>query len=266
LPYTKFRSFEDLPVLDKNDAKTLFMVLGTTFGLLGAGVAFSLFMTGTVSHVDPMLSESVPVDFVFWLVLIAISGLIASKQWHYYYGNGSPKDGIFVEKLKQTSVLEQYADVALSFAGGLLGGLVALPSFWFLGFASYCVLVTVRCYITLMRPRYAAKARKKGEDIPEFIVTSIDALHNGLLVKGVLAGWILSDVLYVIYSLASFVVCFCVLGKLWVLWRIIAFLAITGVLAVLFLHVVRRHSYNWGLWLLRRVGMLSPNGENESLK
>jgi hypothetical protein len=188
LPWMHYGSFEELPVLDKSDGKALWMVLGATFGLLGAGVTVGLFMTKMASQVDPMLWESFFADIVLWTILLVITGLIGIKQWHYYYGNGSPKDGIFVQKIRQASTLEQYSDVALSFAGGLLIGLVALPSYWFVGFALYCTLVILRCYITLMRPKYAEKARKNGYTVPDYIDKSIGALHNGLLVKGILAG------------------------------------------------------------------------------
>jgi len=252
--WTQYESLTKLPALAKSDAKTLWMVLGIAFGLVGSGAAFALCLTGHGGSADPMLSSSVLENIPSWLLLAVMTALIGFKQWRYYFGNGSPKDGIFVRRIRQASEREQVADVALSIAGGLLVGSCFWPSYWFLVFGFYCFLVILRCYITLLRPRYAAAAKRRGEEVPEYFEKSLDRIHNGLRVKGVLAGWIVSDALFVAYSTMAFLRCFFFGGRLGLVWRLLMFGGLAGTLAFLFLHFVRKYSYRWGLWALSLGG------------
>jgi hypothetical protein len=252
-PWTEYVYISELPALDKSEAKSLWMRIGVTFGLVGGGTAIAFGVAGKLDQIDPMLSSGLPLNLVFWIPLLATTGLIGLKQWRYYYGNESPKDGIFIEKIRQANEREMIMDVVLSIAGGVLIGFCFWPSFWFIMFALYSFLVILRCYFTLMRPKYARKARLNHEDVPVFIEESLNAYHNGLLVKAVLLGWIVSDVLYIVYDICAFLLCFYLLEKLGFAYRLCFFVVILGILFLLFLHIVRKYSYKWGLWLQQLI-------------
>jgi len=253
-PWTQYHSFSDLPVLDKSAAAALWMLLGVAFALTEGSVVVALATTGKADIVDPMLFPGLIANLLFWFPLLITTGFIGLKQWRYYYGNGSPKDGLFVEKIRQVNEREMIMDVVLSIAGGALIGSCFLPSYWFAMFALYCILVALRCHFTLMRPRYARTAQADGEIVPAFIAASLDENHNGLLVKGIVAGWIVSDLLFAVYGLSAFALCLFVIGGAHFAWRAILFLVLIAVLFVLFVHIIRKSSYTWGLWLLDIVG------------
>lgn len=253
--WTKYKTLSELPILEKGSAITVWMIIGLCFGLLGPGAVLTFGLANRANELDPMLYPGLILNLPFFLPLLATTVFIGLKQWAYYYGNGSPKDGIFVEKVRQASQREMITDCALSVFGGFLGGVCFLPSYWFLSFAFYCSLVILRCYFALMRPRYANKAIRRGEEVPAFIGESIEATHNNISVKGILAGWIVSDIVYILYSIIAFILCFFVLSEFWIVWRIVMFAIILGVLYVLFLHVIRMYSYGWGLWFLGKFNM-----------
>jgi hypothetical protein len=254
-PWTKYKTLSKLPVLEKGVAITVWMIIGICFGLLGAGAVFTFGLANKANELDPMLDPGLIINILFFVPLLVTTVFIGLKQWAYYYGNGNPKDGIFVEKIRQVNQREMITDCALSVAGGFLVGVCFLPSYWFLSFAFYCALIILRCYLTLMRPKYANIAKRNGEKVPAFVGASIKVTHNHMLVKGVLAGWIVSDIVYILYSIIAFILCFFVLSNFSIVWRIVIFALVLGVLYVLFLHVIRMYSYGWGLWLLRKFNM-----------
>jgi len=237
------------------------MLLGLGFAALGAGTVISLGADKRANQMDPLLWPGILLNVLLWVPLAVVTGFVGWKQWCYYYGNpfgnGSPKDGIFVNAIRQANIRETIMDVVLSINGGALIGMIFLPSYWFLTFAVYCLVIILRCWFTLRRPKYAVKARAEGDDVPAFIDSAVDAKYNGLLVKAVLAGWIASDLLYFAYCVIAAVLCLTIFSGFGSLWKFLCFAVAVAVFFVLFLGVVKRHSHSWGLWLLRKTGMLA---------
>lgn len=52
LPWSQYGTFQDLPALEKGDAKSLWMIFGFTLALVGAGLALGLLLTSTADKVD----------------------------------------------------------------------------------------------------------------------------------------------------------------------------------------------------------------------
>jgi len=120
--YTEYRALSDLPYVQPEVAKNwLFWTWAFFWAIYGI-----LFTLG-VGRKDALLTPNISgVGAV--LACLAATGLIALKQWRYYYGGPGPKDGIFVQRLRQGSPTEALLDSALSAAGGVLLGMAVIPT------------------------------------------------------------------------------------------------------------------------------------------
>jgi hypothetical protein len=176
--YEQFQTFEQLPVLERSIANNwclwMWCLTWTAIGFL-----YSLALIKR----DPCFSI---VGIVGSLIA---TGLIALKQWRYYYGGRGVKDGVFVLSIRQGSNAESFLDRALAAAGGVLLGMTVLPTWWFATVALYSAFVFMRCLVTLNRFHYWARAGSPPS--LSFIPDALLATNAEKKTVGeVLAGWV----------------------------------------------------------------------------
>ena len=136
------------------------------------GIALGSYVPGVVSFFnaniaiwDPWTTEHSRWKWALSIILFVLTGLMAIKQWSYYYRLGSGKAGFFVETCGCFNDREEALDIALSFWGGLLFlSALRMPSYWLLLSALYSGLVVLRCWVTLRRKMYATIWSERGEE------------------------------------------------------------------------------------------------------
>jgi hypothetical protein len=197
-------SFDRLPILEKDISRECAAV--------GASVSISI--TGAIiistSHsVDPIwtaCSFSAFSEFLVGaliLVIMLASIFFAFKQYEYYYGESDEqgkKSGVFKRSIKEINRAERFLDIVLATVGGLLISFALIPTFWFLVLSIYSCACILRFYITLRRDHYLCDFK-----LPDFYFKTMEREHNGMKVKEILAGWIISFIILGLLGLISFV-------------------------------------------------------------
>ncbi len=205
-PLKKIENFNDLPHL-KWEAALFFFSLGTVGVLAGASQGFY--------KKDPWASPNWDgniLDYSYILAVIILflfTAKIGIKQWNYYYetkGEGK-KDGIFIEKLKQVNPRDKTLDAILSLNGGVLVFFTTMPVLWFFILFVYSLLVGYRCLTIVRRKQYKNILISKGhvDVVSSWYDETLDHEYNGLTVKHVLYGWIISHILIGISAIFIFI-------------------------------------------------------------
>jgi len=240
----RIESSEELPYLSKEIAAVAIGIGGVAaFGAI-------LQMLLTMDPWAAMYWNEQRRDFydVSIIFLIVLSVLIAVKQLRYYYDTKGPhrKHGIFVKVIRQVNPREEFLDYVIAVTGGVLIVVsVTLPVFWFLMVSIFSFHVVLRCYVTLRRKVYSRRLQDRGVEVPQWYVEALDKEHNGMVVKSVLAGWVISQTLTGAYSLIVFV-CFYLNFSLMSGIHRILFLATSLLGLFLLYYCLSGPSYRWG--------------------
>jgi hypothetical protein len=198
-------SFDRLPFLQKN--------LGRECAAVGASVSISItgaMIISTPHRIDPIwtaCSHSTFSEFLVGaliLVMMLASIFFAFKQYEYYYGESDEegkKSGVFKRSIKEINRAERFLDIVLATIGGLMISFALLPTFWFLILSIYSFACILRFCITLRRDHYF----RHVENLPDFYFKTMEKEHNGMKVKEILIGWIISFLTLGLLGSISFV-------------------------------------------------------------
>ena len=204
-PY-KVSSFDELPFLEKELSRACAFIATPVATLLTSAVILS-----DRRGSDPIwkISATSDISVKMFIILVAtllfFSILFAFKQYEYYYGESDEpgkKSGVFRRKIKEINRAERLVDIILATTSGLLFSFSLLPTFWFLVLSIYSLVCVIRFYITLKRNYFISRLKKK---LRPFYYKTMERKHNGMKVKDILCGWIISFVILGSIGLSTFV-------------------------------------------------------------
>lgn len=191
-PY-KVSSFGKLPFLQKDISQEC-VAVGTSVAIsfTGAAILSDMKKNDPIWSLSLISGDSGKIMIILIGIMITISIIFAFKQYEYYYGESNErgkKSGVFKRNIKEINRAERFVDIILATMGGVLFSSSLLPTFWFLTLSIYSLVCIIRFYITLRRDHYIRRTKKRFLD---FYYKTTERKHNGMKVKELLLGWIIS--------------------------------------------------------------------------
>lgn len=178
------------------------------FGVGLAGGIGGILSSTMLATLEPFAFDRVKVAGLGWWAFasgaaLTITARFGFKQWRYYFmESGIGKEGIFIQTLGHVSVLEETLDALLCLVSGLLVSACALPTVWFAVLAAYSMCVIVRASLTLLRPFFARRLKRRGITLSN-LYTRLEVYHNDFWVPAVLWGWLATHGVVVLFSVST---------------------------------------------------------------